>query len=211
MLDQNILYFHAKLRELPIISSIMLQLRSDLPKYLQYHSYSHTEEVLYEAMRFACIDKIPSRSIEIIGIAAAFHDAGFLQSTTLNEPIGSDMAASAMSTTGSYSSEEIGLVKQMILDTALINVAAGFERRVSTDLSPYLLDADLSNLGRDDFFHKGELQRVEISAEELPFWRVARKLLRGHIWHTPAAKALRTWKQQSNLAALEKRLEDLGD
>jgi hypothetical protein len=130
---------------------------------------------------------------------------------TLNESIGADMAGSAMRSTGCYSKDEIVIVQQMILDTELMNTGAGFDRRVSTELSPYLLDADLSNLGRDDFFHKGELQRLEISADELPFWRVARKLLRGHRWHTPAAKALRTRKQENNSVVLEKRLEALGD
>ena len=58
----------------------------------------------------------------------------------------------------------------MILDTKVVLLpgGAGSEQQASTELSQYLLDADLSNLGRVDFFEcldrvieEGELPRLD--------------------------------------------------
>jgi uncharacterized protein len=190
-----------------LVKDALTHLRRELAADLLYHSYAHTEDVLAEAVRFALIDGVSSRDIELLAIAAAYHDMGFLQTRTHNEPIGAECARKAMVRLGGYSNDEISLVSQMILDTALIETASGPQRNCSTPLSRYLLDADLSTLGRNDFFTKGELLRQELGEAQETFLKTSLALLHSHTWLTEAARALRQEQKDENLCTLKKMLQ----
>ncbi len=205
MLDTSILSAFEHYRQLPLIAGILNRLRAELPGNLVYHAYSHSQDVFEEAIRFAVISGLTGRDIELVAISAAFHDAGFITTPVANEPIASELAATEMCIAG-YSAAECALVRQMILDTALISTPQGLVQSPSTPLSGYLLDADLSNLGRDDFFQKGDLQRQETNGNETTFWRAALLLIKAHAWITPVARAMRDTKQRRNIALLEERL-----
>src|SRR3989338_6570561 len=103
-----------KLKQLPIISDILLKLRAELPKYLKYHAepegegegVTHTEDVLNDTILFVVADGISDEhSLELLGIMAAFHDIGFLVKYQANEPDGARIAVEAMKATGRYSEE----------------------------------------------------------------------------------------------------------
>ena len=207
MLEDDLHHTLKRLREHALIKGALTRLRGELPTDLLYHAYEHTEDVLSEAVRFALMDGLSERQIEILGIAAAYHDIGFVKSRSRNEPIGADEARAAMTSSGGYSEEDIALVCQMILDTALVDTPIGPRQVPSTDLSRYLLDADLSNLGRDDFFHKGELQRRELGQDLDAFRQNSLALLTAHSWLTDAARTLRQAKQDANLATLREMLK----
>lgn len=203
MIEDDITHIRESLGERPIFREALALLAEKLPKELSYHAYSHTEDVLSETLRFALTDQLPSRDIELLALAATFHDLGFIKSPVLNEPIGAAAAKEAMVKDGGYSAEEIALVERMILDTALVDTGNGPRQIPSTDLSRYLLDADLSNFGRDDFFDKGELQRQELGADQEIFRRNSLSLLNSHRWLTNAARSLRQKKKEQNLALLK--------
>jgi uncharacterized protein len=205
MLDTSILSAFEHYRQLPIIAGIFNRLRAELPAKLVYHAYPHSQDVFEEAIRFAVIGGLNSRDMELVAIAAAFHDAGFITTPVANEPIAAELAATEMHKAG-YSAAECALVRQMILDTALISTPRGLVQSPSTPLSGYLLDADLGNLGRDDFFHKGDLQRQETNVEESTFWKTTLSLIQAHSWITPVARAMRDMKQRRNIALLEEKL-----
>lgn len=205
MLDTSILSAFEHYRRVPLIAQIFNRLRSGLPSTLVYHAYSHSEDVFEEALRFAVIGGLRSRDIELIAVAAAFHDAGFITTPSANEPIAAELAALEMRQVG-YADQECALVRQMILDTALISSPEGLIQSPSTPLSGYLLDADLSNLGREDFFQKGELQRQETNGDNTAFWKATLSLIRAHTWITPVARAMRDTKQRRNIALLEEKL-----
>ncbi len=207
MLENDLHHTLKRLREHALIKSALARLRAELPKDLFYHSYEHTEDVLSEVVRFALIDGLSDREIELLGIAAAFHDIGFLTSRVCNEGIGAQEARTAMTGSGAYTEDEITLVSQMILDTALLQTPNGPQRACSTPLSSYLLDADLSTLGRDDFFSKGELLRQEFGQDQDSFRQSSLVLLNSHTWLTEAARSLRQAKKDENVAALREMLQ----
>ena len=66
--------------------------------------------------------------------------------------------------------------------------------------------ADISNIGREDFFEKSELLRKEEGAGEEIFLQKTFELLNSHQWLTPAARRLRHDKKQENIRALAHRL-----
>lgn len=211
MIEDELKHRVEELEQNPIVHSTLKLLRSQLPKELLYHSPSHTEDVLYEAVRFALIDQLPDRHVELLAIAAVCHDEGFIQSPVMNEPIGAAYARQQMSQAGGYSEEEIALVERMILDTALVDTGNGPRQIPSTDLSRYLLDADLSNFGRDDFFDKGELQRKELGVDQEIFRKNSFSLLNSHRWLTKAAMTLRQKKKEQNIALLKSMVEGKKD
>lgn len=194
--------YQQRLRQHPIVREALELLSHQLPPTVWYHTLAHTEDVLDEAIRFATIDRLPDRQLELLAIAAAWHDVGFIQTPVSNEAIGAAFAREQMRKSGGYSAEEIGLVERMILDTTVVATEDGPRQIPSTELSRYLLDADLSNLGRDDFFTKGELQRKELGQDVEAFRAATIALLSAHRWHTEAARALRQEKRDQNLKAV---------
>lgn len=193
---------------LPLVSHILDELRARLSDGLKYHSVQHTESVLSEAVYFAVSDGLPERQIDLLGIAAAYHDAGFLTRPNDNEEIAAEMVRTAMEKSNDFSSEEIELVAHMILDTTLTDNGAEYENRPSSELSKYLLDADLSNLGRDDFFEKvGQLDE-ELGGDPATRLRNTCELLKNHRWLTPAAQRLREKRKLENLAHVERLIAE---
>ncbi len=193
-------------RELPIVAEVLKMLRDGLSSTLHYHCIQHTEKVMEEAILFAVSDGLSQREIELLGVAAAFHDAGFLKQKFENEAIGADMAAQAMERSGDFTPEEIQLVRSMILDTRLVDIGTGPVQVPNSKLSRYLLDADLANLGRDDFFQKLEQLRQENNIAPGHELEGSFVLVSNHRWYTPAAKNLRQAKKDENVAALKSRM-----
>ena len=107
---------------------------------------------------------------------------------------------------GEYTQKECDLVHQMILDTALVETPVGPKQIATTPLSNYLLDADLANFGRRDFFERAEAQRKEISQSEDIFYQKTLELVQVHSFFTTAAKVLRNPQKNKNIAKLQRKL-----
>ena len=203
MIEDELKHTTEAMQKLPVVRRTLELLKEKLPRELYYHSAPHTDDVLSETLRFALTDKLSPREIELLAIAATCHDVGFIKSPVMNEPLGAEHARVEMTKAGGYTEEEIALVERMILDTALVETAVGPKQIPSTNLSRYLLDADLSNFGRDDFFDKGELQRKELGVDQEIFRKNSFALLNAHRWLTNAAMKLRQNKKEQNLGLLK--------
>ena len=107
-----------------------------------------------------------------------------------------------MRDTNNFSEDEVALVHQMILDTQLVETADGPKQVANTELSKYLLDADLGNFGRDDFFDQLDAYLLESKAERLPLLKRTLALLQSHSWYTNAARVLRQGKKEENIRKL---------
>ena len=196
------------LRSQPIISLILSRLGKELPEDLFYHSAEHTEDVFEEAVRYALYEGLNDKEIELLAIAAAYHDAGFIEKRENNEEVGAALAEQAMRD-HKYSENDIDCVRTMILDTHLINTDAGLMQRPSSKLSKFLLDADLSNFGSNEFFEKSELLRKETGEEKDVFLKKSLSLVIHHDWLTIAARTLRQKKKQENVVELSKLVSKL--
>lgn len=192
-----------------LIQQILDKLQKDLPLRLSYHSVEHTREVLFEVLLYAIMDNRSDREIELLAVAAAYHDAGFLIRHHDNEELAKEMACEAMTAEGSFTAEEIKLVGRMILDTKLVETGSGPQQIPSTALSPYLLDADTSNLGRTDFFRKSDLFRQEMSYSHDIALQKTLELLNSHHWFSEPARVLRGAKKIQNHELTRMRLDDL--
>ncbi len=184
--------------QLPIVSEILERLEKELPEKLFYHSVDHSKDVLFESLKFGLLGGLGSRELELLAIAAAYHDSGYLVRMEDNEVLGAEFAIKAMKEAGTYTPEEITIVSDMIIDTKLNDLGSIFVRTISSGLAEYLLDADLSNLGRDDFFKKGKLLQKELDLSDEVFHSLTLKLIDNHQWQTESARKLRSTQCQLN-------------
>ncbi|MCB0355169.1 MAG: GAF domain-containing protein [Bdellovibrionales bacterium] len=196
------------LRQFPFLEDAFARLEKNLPKNLHYHSAKHTREVLRDVLLFAEEDNLDEREKTLLGVAATFHDIGFLEKPIDNEWIAAAEARRALEKAEGFSEAEIQRIEAMILDTQLVQTALGATQLPSDSLARYLLDADLSNLGREDFFQKTELLRLEHGVERALFMPEALKFLENHEWLTPAANKLRRPQQLKNIEVLKNYLEN---
>lgn len=196
----------AEIRARPIIRRILQRLQRDLPKNLLYHAVGHTEDVLSEVALFALLGQVTPTELELLAIAAAYHDAGYLERYVDNEVVGARMARAAMEAE-SFALEDIAAVERMVLDTKLVSTGGGRRQIATTGLSRFLLDADLSNFGRPDFFEKSELQRLELGVDRERFLRRTFTLISTHSWQTDVARRLRQPTKEENILKLGKLLQ----
>ena len=188
----------------------------NLPAELCYHNKQHTSEVLHDALMFAMIDgEVSKKEMELLGIAAAFHDTGFVVSSKENEPIGAKFAEKSMRK-HRYSEEDISQVKLMILDTQLKPVTENgkftLRQFSNSTLSGFLLDADVSNFGRRDFPIKTDLVYTETKAQDpVKFFSFVEGLLSSHSWQTEAAAAVCQVCKNKNIENVKERLSRLSN
>ena len=189
-----------------LVEDIVNRLAVELDLNLAYHSQAHTIDVIEEALALANLDGVDEDSLLKLAIAAAFHDAGFLAQRTDHEEIGARMAADAMSVDSRFRPADIDLVMKMILDTRVH--PHGPVHRCTTHLSPWLLDADLANFGREDFFRQTELIAEEMELNITDMVGRTLDLMDRHHWQSPAGRHCFQAKKQENRILLERRLHD---
>ena len=121
--------------------------RDELPGSIKYHDANHTlhptKGVVAVANRIALSEGISENDRELLITAAYFHDTGYIREYDKNEPIAARMAGRILKLIG-YKSSEIEKIQGMILSTDL-------DREPKTHVEKILCDADLDNLGREDF------------------------------------------------------------
>ena len=187
----------------------------------------HTTEVIRDAILFAeynnalietgsvgfdLEDVVTEEEFELLAIAAAGHDTGFgALPREVNgkghEEHSAQNAARFME--GHYSPEQIARVQQMVRDTVVRMEGDSMQVSSGDKLSKFLLDADVSNFGRDDFFEKSDFVAQEVqTADRGVFDSFALNfLLKRHHWQTAAARLLRADKERENVAFLEEKLK----
>ena len=184
----------------PIVTGIVDRLRHELDASLHYHRPAHTEDVIQQTLALAKLDALDAHSLLLLAIAAAFHDAGFLVTRSGHESISADMATAAMAEDKRFSQKDIDIVANMIMDTQVYQIGA--VHRPNTPLSPWLLDADLANFGRDDFFEQFHLIALENNIEPDRLVSTTIDLMDRHTWQSPAGSACFESKKWKNREAL---------
>lgn len=196
--------------EHPVVAEALKRLENGLSPTLTYHSVEHTRDVLREVVTLASEDALSERDVELLAIAAAWHDVGFLYARAANEPLAAQALSTFLTKDDRYVANEIELLRSMILDTALVKDSGVPMQVATTRLSPYLLDADLANFGRPDFLEKCELQRLEINSDKAPFLLETLLLITKHSWLTPAAQRKWSASKLKNIERLKLSISNEG-
>jgi uncharacterized protein len=193
--------------KLPIIGDVFSRIEKELPGGYYYHSLDHAQDVMKEVITYASYDGLQEREIELLAIAAAYHDSGFLTGAQDHEARGALLAKDMMRQSGNYTETEVDLVAELIRETKLPESESRYWTYPRSSLACYLIDADVGNLGRPDFFEKIEALSKELTIEIDTFRHHALAFAEIHRWFSHAAKQLRQDTKAQNLRKLR---TDLG-
>ncbi|MDD5770085.1 MAG: HD domain-containing protein [Candidatus Gracilibacteria bacterium] len=171
-----------------------------------YHQFEHALEVSQRCLELGEKEGLSDDELEVLVIAGLFHDVGFIIQYDNNEYIGAKIAKNYLKSI-LYPNEKIELVEQLIIATI-------YDREPRNILENIIRDADTDNLGRDDFFDKGERLKTEIESIKKikilsPDWlHYSIKFLLQHKFFTRFEILERQEKKEENLKELQKRVNN---
>jgi predicted metal-dependent HD superfamily phosphohydrolase len=185
--------------------------KDELPGVIKYHDANHTlhpvRGVVAVANRIAISENISEHDRELLIAAAYFHDTGYIREYDKNEPIAARMAGRILQLIG-YKPKEIEKIQNIILATDLA-------RKPKTHAEKILCDADLDNLGREDFFEldaklrEGRRIRGLDVNDDLKWYKGTLEVMKNHHYYTESQIKLREEKKQKNIKQLLNKLENL--
>lgn len=153
-------------------------------KPLAYHNFSHVVDVVEAARKIGSIEQVSEEEAFLLETAAYLHDVVYEVGAQDNEERSVDLSRSFLRSVR-YSSAQINEVSQLILATKVPTNPAGHLQQI-------ICDADLDNLGRDDFLEKSNALLREWGAKEGREWnKRTYDFLMSHRYYTQAAIDLR--------------------
>lgn len=175
-----------------------------------YHRKEHTtDSVVPASLNIANVEGFSLEDKLIVGIAAAFHDTGFIRQYNTNESIGAQFAEEYMQTSQyAYTEKQIQYIKDAIENTNMKNPP-------QTKYAQVLRDADLAILGHPTFIqwntdlmeecklhsessmHEASLDRAKWARSQLEF------ISQFHNWFTNGARYLYEEAKQQNIVAFK--------
>ncbi len=177
------------------------------PKHNLYHSLDHTKEVVNSAIEICRGEKRTEQEIEILTIAAWFHDLGYVEKTAGHEEI-SAMFASNFLINQNYDQNKIDVIIGCILATKV-------PQHPKNALEKIMCDADLNHLGRRSFIERNNLFRTEFEhyfgrkLTESEWLIKSIEFVTQHNYFTDYAQKTFSEIQNENLMLLQKQLDSL--
>ncbi|WP_439881132.1 Pycsar system effector family protein [Pontibacter sp. MBLB2868] len=124
-----------------------------LSKKLVYHNYKHTFETVSEAEELGKLSNLPEDEQQDLTLAAWFHDTGYVNAYKGHEEESMSLATEWLKEK-QYPEERIQRINDIISATRHDKEPEGL-------LQELMVDADMSNIGKETFFATAELLRVE--------------------------------------------------
>ena len=175
-----------------------------------YHNYYHAIEVMDRAIYLSEQEWLSKEDVEMMWLAAIFHDVWFVIQYDKNEPIGAKIARNYLKSI-MYPEDRIEKIEEIIMAT---------DPDYTTPKNIYeeiIKDSDMDNLWRDDFMEKNnnikkELEIIKKIKIKDPEWRHASvELLKQYKYKTLSQKYERDHKKVENLKKMLHELENNDD
>lgn len=176
--------------------------REKLSGKLIYHNFAHTLYVVENARRVGKKSDLSSDELEIVTLAAWFHDSGYIYTYKGHEERGREIAEQFLKE-NSYAADKTEKVLGCIEATKIPQKPRNLMEEV-------ICDADLMHLGEDDFFEYSDLLKSEWetlgikNVNEAEWLKVSVELLSSHKFFTPYARKKYEPVQASNLLRAQK-------
>ncbi|MEM0939308.1 MAG: HD domain-containing protein [Bacteroidota bacterium] len=184
-----------------VITLLSEQLSTDIT----YHSINHTQDVVRASNEIAEKQKFSEEEIEILNIAAWFHDVGYIKGSQNHEDRSAVIAGEYLEKRN-YPEEKIKQVKGCILATKM-------PQKPKNALQKTICDADLMHLASEDYFKKADLLHNEIEKTKLckipenEWLKMNQEFLTGHCFFTEYAQKTYYSAVQENLRKVRERLK----
>lgn len=177
------------------------QLRAGLDKKYVYHNVWHTEkDVMVSVERLGRLSNLSQWDIDLLRVAGAYHDIGFLVRQAGHEQLGAQNAAEALPQFG-FDDGHIKTIQDLIMATKLPQSPINLMGQI-------MADSDLDLLGREDFFYRSEQLRKEMAilgdVVPLQIWLERQVVfLSNHTYFTQAARQTRTPRKKKHIEILK--------
>lgn len=126
--------------------------KEKLPPDHVYHNYKHTFQTVKAARQIAGAYNLTSRDLELLLLAAIFHDTGYTETYQGHEEVSVRIFKDFIK--DGYPLEDIKKIEELILSTKPGTVPDG-------TLQEILHDADYISIGKSKFPQRAELLRIE--------------------------------------------------
>lgn len=172
-------------------------LKSKLPANLVFHNYHHTAAVAKAAQEIGFNSGLAAEEMQILAVAAWFHDTGYCEMYKGHEEVSKLLAAAFLQAQGADENFQAQVV-------ACIG-ATKQSQKPETLLEQVLCDADLSHLGKQSFLIFSQKLRKEmelVSGAIIPDreWHCQNiSFLESHTFFTPYAKETFDAQKNKNL------------
>ncbi|MEM1120968.1 MAG: Pycsar system effector family protein [Bacteroidota bacterium] len=168
-----------------------------------YHDWQHTVNVV-DAVKEICVQEaVTPEEVELLTIAAWFHDTGYDQGADDHEVRSAEYAAKHLLQEG-YSSDQLATLKNCILATK-------YPQSPNTLLEKILCDADLSHLGKDNYWERCGKVRQELAhvkdliMNDQEWMDFELGFMYNHQFHTQTGQALYEKNKQKHIKQLVKQ------
>jgi predicted metal-dependent HD superfamily phosphohydrolase len=178
----------------------------EIPQGCVYHNITHIEEVVEAARDIGENSGLSEKELELVLLAAWFHDAGISKTYQRHEEASAEIAASFLKK-NNYSEEDINVVVKNILATRM-------PHNPGNTMEMVLSDADLIHIGKKGYNAKSELLRAEwekiqnVKFTDIEWIKNNIKFISNNNFHTEYAQLKYGERRNANLEKLQKRLKD---
>lgn len=168
---------------------------------LPFHNWEHTQNVVRNVKEISSAEKIDLSELNLLVLAAYFHDVGHVKEAENHEKISCQYADDFLEKNG-CNKENIKTVQNIIMTTVM-------PQNPQTELQRIICDADLAHLGKVSFGSQNEKLRREWSyygnAEfsDREWFEMNIHFLERHSFHTEFAKKHFTNQKTENIEILK--------
>ncbi|TXK70598.1 HD domain-containing protein [Mesonia sp. HuA40] len=172
--------------------------------FLDFHNCQHTQEVYNIVKTIGTYEKLDKDELEIVLLAALFHDTGNTQTFQGHEML-SAHKASCFLNQNKYPKTGIEKLTNCILGTKM-------PQQPKTILEKVLCDADLAHLGSTDFQEKNKCLRLEwhnqlnLSFTTKEWLELNCSFLENHTYFTSFGKKFLEPQKQKNMIKIKNLL-----
>ena len=186
---------------------VLDRLEHELSPSLTYHCLGHTQnEVVPAAERLATLEKIGDEDRLLLLTGAYFHYLGFIRQRQDHESLSIQLAGETLPDFG-YSDAHIVVIRGIIQATRV-------PQSPVTLLEKIMADADMDDLGHEDFWERSNDLRQELVNYGTKFtdeeWYSSQvRLLQSHVYFTNSARKLRDTTKLQHLLEVMRLLEQV--
>jgi predicted metal-dependent HD superfamily phosphohydrolase len=173
---------------------------------LQFHTVTHTEQVVEAVKEIATASQLSQQEIDPILLAAWFHDLGYTRVYEGHETESQRIATEFLTQAG-LPQEQIDEVNRLIEVTRLDVEPVNLPEQI-------IKDADLSNLATDEALDHTDRLRIEWMAflnrtyTDEEWYTLNLKFYQSHAYYTPYAQENFAAKKQENIQRMEENLRE---
>jgi len=174
---------------------------------LLFHDYKHTYDVVSAAIEIGKASNLSEEDLELLQIAAWFHDTGYFEKPVGHEKISAAIAEKFLESEN-YDAKKIEKVKALIEATEI-------GKEPQSYLEEVLCDADLQNVGTSDYKNRANLLRDEALAihgkqlDELAWLEWELKFLNEHKYYTRYMKLNYNPVKNNNIVQIKQEIRKL--